>query len=336
LKHFGQVPSWESAASNGESFIPVLGLKFFLEAAPVLLLGIPFGLWLAWRRRQPVVIVLAWMALSCALPPLLLDWGYRSTDFLRFFTASHAFAALFTGWLAGASITQDRFRLRAIGGVLTACCLVAPIGLGVIGLMPGTIAKVNSIAAGAQSLSQAAAAEKSAALEPAAEKSAALEPATEKSAALEPATSVIAPISTARPGPDRAQAFEKLAVETGNFLFPLSHGRERAIVIVPSDQIPEVKYFPDWMKLATLSRLQLPVGWHWQNSEYSAFYRDAVTRLDSRAIISLDAKWVIASNLFQETVPRPVAEALGDRSRFIPVATFRDGTYFMSAYRVIR
>ena len=55
-----------------------------------------------------------------------------------------------------------------------------------------------------------------------------------------------------------------------------------------------------------------------------------------RAIISLDAKWVIASNLFQETVPRPVAEALGDRSRFIPVATFREGAYFMSAYRVIR
>jgi hypothetical protein len=194
--------------------------------------------------------------------------------------------------------------------------MVAPIGLGIIGLMPGTIAKVNAIAAGAQSLSQAA--------------------ATEKSEALEPAKTLNVALPPARPEADRAQAFEKLAIQTGNFLFPLTQGRERAIVIVPSDQIPEVKYFPEWMKLATLSRIQLPTGWHGQNSEYSALYREAATRLDSRAITSLDAKWVIASNLFQKTVPRPVAEALGDRSRFIPVATFREGSYFMSAYRVIR
>lgn len=311
LKHFGQVPSWESAASKEDSFIPIFGIKFFYEAAPVLILGIPFGLWLAWHRRQPVIILLAWLAASCAIPPTLLEWGYRSTDFLRFFTASYAFSALFTGWLIGELIARSEIRARFLGGLLATSCLVTPIALGLVGLMPGTIAKVNAISSGAKSLSQAVDAEKS--------------PTTDQATLI-----AVQPISLSH-----AQAFDKLAVQTGDFLFPLAHGRERAIVIVPLDQIPEVTYFPEWMKLATLARIQLPIGWHWQDSEYSAFYRDASSRLDARAITSLDAKWVIVSNLFQKTIPEPVLEALRDRSRFIPIASFREGPYFMSSFRVL-
>ncbi len=310
LTHFGQVPSWESAASNEDSFIPVFGIKFFLEVAPVLLLGIPFGLWLALRRRNSMVILLAWLATSAALPPIFLDWGYRSTDFLRFFTASYAYSALFIGWLIGELLSRPAFRTRLLGSLLAVSCLITPVGLGVIGLMPGTIEKVNEISAGAKSLSDAATAERSAG-----------------------GNSKSAPLIADSSG-DRARAFEKLAVQTGNYLFPLTHGRDRAIVIVPPDQIPEVKYFPEWMKLATLARLQLPVGWHWHNSEYSAFYREAAARLDARAITSLDAKWVVVSNLFQDEIPKPVIESLIDPTRFVRIATFTEGRYFMTTFRV--
>jgi hypothetical protein len=312
LAHFGQVPSWESAASNEDSFIPVLGVKFFLEAAPVLLLGIPFGIWMAMRRRNLIVILLAWLAASAALPPIILNWGYRSTDFLRFFTASYSYSALFVGWMAGELLAQLRLRSRILGGLLAASCLVTPIGLGIIGLLPGTITQVNAISAGARSLSDAAAEERK-------NRPAATGQASAPSA----------------PNQNRAQAFERLATKTGDYLFPLAHGRERAIVIVPPDQIPEVKYFPEWMKLATLARIQLPVGWHWHNSDYSAFYREAATRLDARAITSLDAKWIIVSNLFQEKIPEPVLNALLDRDRFLRVATFVEGKYFMTAFRVL-
>ena len=310
LTHFGQVPSWESAASNQDSFIPVFGMKFFLEAAPVLLIGIPFGLWLALRRRNLMVILLAWLATSAALPPILLEWGYRSTDFLRFFTASYTYSALFIGWLIGGLLSRPAFQTRILGSLLAVSCLITPVGLGVIGLMPGTIEKVNNISAEAKSLSDAAAAESST-------------DRNSKSAQL-----------IADSSGDRARAFEKLAVQTGNYLYPLTHGRDRAIVIVPPDQIPEVKYFPEWMKLATLARLQLPVGWHWQNSDYSAFYREAAARLDARAITSLDAKWVVLSNLFQDEIPKPVIEALLDQTRFVRIATFTEGRFFMITFRV--
>ncbi len=132
----------------------------------------------------------------------------------------------------------------------------------------------------------------------------------------------------------RHQSFERLAIATGDFLFPLTQGRDRAIVVVPTDQVPETKYFPEWMKMATLSRIQLPVGWHWQNSIYSAYYREAVTRLDARAITALGARWVIVSNLFQDKLPPEVSEALTDEKRFVPAARFRDGPYLMSVFMV--
>ncbi len=106
-------------------------------------------------------------------------------------------------------------------------------------------------------------------------------------------------------------------------------------MIVPPDQVPETKYFPEWMKMATLSRILLPVGWHWNDSLYSAYYRDSVTTLDPAAVTSLGAQWVIVSNVFQPKIPGKVATALADRSRFIPAATFRDGTYYMAIFKVV-
>ena len=303
--HFGKVPSWESAASNEDSFIPIFSTSFLMEAAPVLLIGIPFGLWVAWRQRNPNVILLAWLAAVSVLPPIFLDWGYRSTDFLRFFTASFSYAALFFGWLIGDLLTKPAaLRSRLVGGALIAGALLSPVGLGIIGLMPGTLDAVKAIASTARSLSQVRPTSMSLSL-----------PASEEAA--------------------RKEAFESLAIATGDFLFPLTKGRDRAIVIVPPDQVPETKYFPEWMKMATLSRIQLPVGWHWENSIYSAYYRDAVTRLDATAITALGAKWVITSNVFQDHLPLEVAQALSVKEHFVPVARFKDGQYVMSVFRVM-
>lgn len=301
LDHFGQVPSWEAAASTEGSFIPILGTQFLMEASPVLLVGIPFGLWLAWRQRTPAVFLLAWLAAFSALPPVLLDWGYRSTDFLRFFTASYSYAALFLGWIAGDLICRPAMRSRLFGGALAASALVNPFGLGLVGLMPGTINRVKTIANSAQSLSQA---------------------------------STVAASSAA--AEMRSKAFEKLAVTVGDFLFPLTKGRDRVIVVVPPDLVPPLKFFPEWMKMATLSRILIPVGWHWQDSSYSFYYRSAVTKLDPRAITSLDAKWVIISNLFQSELPAEVSLALADGARFAPAARFREGPYSMTIYKVRR
>jgi hypothetical protein len=194
--------------------------------------------------------------------------------------------------------------------MLAVSCLITPVGLGIIGLIPGTIERVNEISAGAKSLSAAATAARSTDASP-------------------------NPTSLAASSPnERSRAFEKLALLMGDYLFPLTHGRDRAIVIVPPNQIPEVKYFPEWMKLATLIRLQLPIGWHWHNSEYSALYREAAARLDARAISALDAKWVILSNLFQNEFPQPVLDALLDQSRFVRIATFVEGDYFIMAFRI--
>lgn len=165
--------------------------------------------------------------------------------------------------------------------------------------MPGTLDTVKTISNTAQSLSQ-----------------------------------VAASVGPSHSETDRRQAFENLAIATGDFLFPITHGRDRVIVVVPPDQVPKVQYFPEWMKMATLSRILLPVGWHWQDSYYSACYRDAVTRLDARAITALDAKWVIISNLFQKQLPPEVRQALSDSQRFVSVARFREGEYYMIVFKV--
>jgi hypothetical protein len=304
VAHFGKVPSWESAASNDGTFVSIFGASFLMEAFPVLLLGIPFGLWLAWRRPTPIVLLLAWLAFVSALPPIFLDWGYRSTDFLRFFTASFSFAALFFGWLVGDMLVgAASIRTRLFSMALVACALISAVGLGVIGLMPGTLTVVESITSTAGSLSQVQ-------------------------------RDSLSKSTTASDEIIRSRAFEVLAVKTGDYLFPLTQGRDRAIVIVPSDQVPETKYFPEWMKMATLSRIELPVGWHWSSSPYSAYYREAVTQLDPSAITALGAKWLIVSNVFQDHLPTKVAEGISDPKRFLPVAQFRDGKYSMAIFSI--
>jgi hypothetical protein len=278
-----------------------------MEAAPVFLIGLPFALWLAWRRRDPVIVLLAWLAVVSTVPPIFLDWGYRSSDFLRFFTAAYSFAALFLGWLAGSLLTRTTARQRIIGGGLAACCLINPVGLGVVGLMPNTISKVTAIASTAESLSDLA-----------------------NDGPASPAA-----LRAAKEAAARRQSFERLAADAGDFLFLLTKGRDRVIVVVPPDQVPKTQYFPEWMKMATLSRILLPVGWHWENSLYAAYYRDAVLRLDPGAIAALDAKWVITSDIFLDRPPAAVETALRDRTRFAPAAAFREGNYTMTVYRVL-
>jgi hypothetical protein len=305
FQHFGKVPSWEAAASNEGSFVSIFSASFLMELAPVLLLGIPFGLYQAWKRPRPLILLLAWLAAVSSLPPVFLDWGYRSTDFLRFFTASYCYAALFFGWLTGEMLSgKAGLKIRLLGGALVSGALISSIGLGVLGLMPGTLNTVKAIASTAGSLSQS----------------------DQRSQTSSDFASKEA---------NRHIAFESLATQTGDFLFPLTKGRDRAIVIVPVDQVPETKYFPEWLKMATLSRIQLPVGWHWTNSIYSAFYREAVSRLDARAIAALDAKWVIVSNVFQSQLPPEDVQALSDRERFVPVARFQEGQYSMSIFKIL-
>lgn len=314
LTHFGQVPSWESAESNGGTFVPIFGTQFLLEVSPVLILGIPFGLWLAWHRRSPPLLLLSWLAVASAIPPIFLDWGYRSTDFLRFFSASFSYAALFFGWLAGALIAQPYLARKVIGLFFTVCCLINPIGLGILGLVPGNIEKVKKLSSTASSLSTLEADSK-------------LEEAGKRTGGVAESTEIES---------IRKSAFAKLATRTGDFLYPIAKGRERAIVIVPIEQLPKLALFPDWMKMATYSRVSLPVGWHWCDSIYSAYYRDAVLRLDPRALVALDAKWVIVSNIFLPTIPSTVIRALSDRRRFTATATFHDGDYYMAIFRIVR
>ena len=309
VTNFGHVPSWEAAASNESGSISILGGVFLAEAMPVLLIGIPIGIWLAVRSRKPVIFLLAWLALSAAIPPIFLDWGYRASDLLRFFTASYSYAALFLGCAVGHLLTRPSLRARVLGGLLSASCLINPICLGVVGLLPGTIAKVTGIASSAQSLSNVAANDQH-----------------------KPNPAPMTEFPT--PEADRQKAFKVLSIETGDFLFPISHGRDRAIVVVPSNQVPEVKYFQDWMKMATLSRIVLPVGWHWTDSLYSTYYREAVLRLDANAISALGAKWVIVSNVFMNSVPIEVGHALADRARFVPVNVINEGPYYMAVFKV--
>ena len=304
LVHLGQVPSWEASASSEASSIPMWSPAFLMEISPVLLCGIPFGLWLAWRRRTPFLLLLAGLAATATLPPVFLEWGFRSTDFLRFFTAAYCYAALFIGWLAGELLASAAASRRMLGGALAAACLVNPIGLGVVGLLPGTLGKAKAISSGAHSLSQFAGPD------------------------AKDAIPVVDPAG-------RQEAFERLAATAGDFLFPLTQGRDRAIVIVPPDQLPpELHYFPEWMKTATLARVVLPIGWYWNDSLYATYYRAAVVDLDPTSLRALDVRWIIVSNCLLPETPPPVAAALRDSARFTSVATFREGGYSLTVFQV--
>jgi hypothetical protein len=306
LAHFAKVPSWSAAGSSSASFVSFFSFRFFCEISPVILLGIPFGVWLCFARPGPVAGVLTVFAVLSMIPPLFLDWGYRSTDFLRFFTGAYSFSALLLGWLVGWG--WRRFSWVGRTGIIAICALTLANSLfiGLQGLHPSTFAAVQDITARGASL-----------------------PVEGVKGAQDPASMRDSSSSSARP-----EAFAKLAEDARSYLYPLTFGRDRAIVIVPLDQLPPTEVFPEWLKLATLSHVQLPIGWHWSASLYSGYYRESVTSLTAASIAALGARWIIVSNLFLPVTPPAVTEALKDRSRFAPARSFTEGDYYLKIYRV--
>jgi len=87
-------------------------------------------------------------------------------------------------------------------------------------------------------------------------------------------------------------------------------------------------------EVGNAQRVLLPVGWYWNDSEYSFYYRQAVANLDEQSLASLGVRWVIVTNLWATLRPAPVREALSDRQRFTPAATFTVGAYRLSIYRI--
>jgi hypothetical protein len=302
--HLGQAPSWENAGSNESTWVPLWSWSFVSECLPVLGLGLPFGFWLWRRRRDPLLFALIALTVLCSIPPVFLDWGYRSSDFLRFFTGAFSFAAVLMGLMIGHLLGAARRGLRLLGGTLACGALANAVGLGVLGLMPSTLATVMDVSSKGTSLSQASGA---------------------ASAPARPATAA---------QPDHDAAFRQLARSLDRFLFPLAQGRDRVLVIVPPGELPPLRVFPEWIKLSTLSRVLLPVGWYWNDSGYAYYYRRAVLNLDEQAVASLGARWVVVTNLWGYTPPPAVAQALAERERFMRAASFRAGPYEMSVYRV--
>jgi hypothetical protein len=304
LSHLGFVPSWEAAGSNDGTWIPIFSWAFVKEFLPVIAFGLPFGCWWWSRTRNLVLTSILVMAASSLIPPIFLDWGYRSTDFLRFFSTAFTFSAIPFGCLVGELIGKPSRPFRVAGALLAAAALANAMGLGALGLMPATFEVATKIMAGGTSLSQLA---------------------------HEPA------VSPTTPAPDsligEAAAFVQLARQLDDFLTPLTHGRDRAIVIVSPDKLPPLTVFPEWMQLATRSHLVLPLGWHWTDSVYAAAYRHAVLNLDPESVASLGARWVVLTNLWDWTPPQTVFRALMDSRRFVPVTTFRTGPYYLALYR---
>jgi hypothetical protein len=319
LKHFGRVPSWEGAGSSGGTFVPILSFRFIAECTPVILLGLPFGLWLAFRRPQPVLGALVLLAALSVLPPIFLDWGFRSTDFLRFFTGAFSFSALLLGWFVGYLWRLGAVAAR-VGAIAICCCvMVNPFVIGLLGLRGSTFAAVQDVNQSAGSLRSAAIAQEKAS-----------HPA--ETAAPAPASPVAAP--SLSPLERRAAAFAKLAEEARRYLYPLTQGRDRAIVIVPVDTVPPTEVFPEWLKFATLIHVQLPIGWYWSDSFYAGFYREAVTKLTPASVNVLDAHWIIATNLFgAEPPPEAVLRALRDPRRFVFARSFVTDHYYLNIYR---
>jgi hypothetical protein len=302
--HLGQVPSWNNAGSDGGSWVSILSPAFLLEALPVISLGIPFGVWWWRRSRNLLVLAIVFLAVSSLIPPVFLEWGYRSTDFLRFLSGSFSFSALLLGCFAGDLLRRNSWSARSAGWVVFLITMANAVGLGVLGLIPGTLAAATEASYKGIALSTVA-----------------------------NAKPVQGSVAQASPTLSHEEAFERIAHQLDGFLFPIAKGRDRAIVIVPISQLPPLQVFPEWLKLSTLSRVLLPVGWHWNDSLYAAYYRRAVSVLDENSVSSLGARWVIVTNLWDYKPPAAVVRALEDRSRFVPANTFREGPYYLVLYR---
>lgn len=298
LSRLGTVPSWEGAQSTGGTFIALWSPKFLLEALPLLLTGLGFAVWALRRSQSPVLRALALITLVSCIPPTLLDWGYRSTDFLRFFTGAVAFGSLLAGILLVRlwSIKPPIGRVVVLAGLFVA--LVNCAGLGLLGLMPSTFARAKSLNDSGSSLAEAK-------------------------------------TGTASIAIDQTRALSRLGEKVRIATRPLSHGRENLVVVLPEEKLPPCEKFPEWLKLTTLTEAPIPIGWFWNESLYTHYYRNAATRLDPVALVALDARWVIVTNLFGEYQPPAVVEALRSGT-FIRVARFVEGDYFLELYRVRR
>ena len=330
LHHFGMVPSWQNAGSSGGSFVRVLSFRFLAECGPVMLLGLPFGIWLALRKPNPIAGLLALVAALSTAPPIFLDWGFCSTDFLRFFTGAFSFSALLLGWLVAWLWVRRTALSRALAVGAIVCVLVNPFVIGLIGLNGSTFAAVRSVNQSAGSLEKAAEDEASGKRT---DQKANSVPSALPSAATAKAVKPTA--DNLSPEQRRAKAFSTLAELTRRYLYPQTLGRDRAIIIAPEDTVPPTEVFPEWLKLATLSHVQVPIGWYWNDSYYAAYYREAVTKLTPKSVIALDAKWVIMSNLFGPPPPEAVLRALHDDRRFVFAHSFASGSYTLTIFRAL-
>ena len=301
LGHLGSVPSWKNAGSAGGSYIPLLSPAFLLEALPVLLPGLVAGLFIFRRRGPPLAFALLGLLLMSLFPPIFLDWGHRTTDLLRFFTGALSFASLFFGWRLGAWISGPSRFHRGAGALLLAGCLIQPLSMGLIGLMPSALSTAVAVGDAGASLASAGKLQSSA--------------------------------DFGRTS-DRVAAFSDLSRQMGNFLFHLEQGRSRVVLIVPPDELPPRDTFPEWMKLTTQAKVLLPLGWYYDDSPYVSYYRQAITDLDLRSLVSLDVKWIVVTNAFDFPLPPAVADALKDRTRFTLAHTFRAGDTYIELYFV--
>ncbi len=326
LHHFGQIPSWAGAGSSGGTFVSMFGLRFLAECTPVILFGLPFGLWLAVRKKQPILRVFVLLAILSMAPPIFLDWGFRSTDFLRFFTGAFSFSALLLGWLVGHMWNRGTPAYRFGAVAICIGALINPFIIGLLGLRSSTFEAVQNVNQSAGSLKDAALAEKEKSKMPPALPS----PKTPSPDSVGALQSQSVPLSyTER----RVKAFNKMAELARRYLYPQTRGRDRAIVIVPKEETPPTEVFPDWLKLATLAHVQLPIGWYWNNSYYATYYREAVTTLSPESVTALDARWIIVSNLFGPPPPEAVRVALKDPRRFVIVQSYMSGPFSMEIYR---
>lgn len=296
--HLGYVPTWESAGANQNPYISLLDPTFLAESLPIILLGLPLGLWFGFRDRRPLPLAIGLVAAISLLPPLFLDWNYRSVDFLRFFTGAFICSALAFAWLVTRWIRSSRPSFRLAGGALAACVLVNPIALGAIGLMPSTLTIVKDVNSHGTSLSAA----------------------TERQEA------------TSR---DKAKSYAILSGQAGKFLAPLTQGRERALVLAPDAELPPLRIFPEWMKFITLAKTPVPIGWYWETSTYSLYYREAVHTLSRDTLVRLDIRWIVRTNLWLDELAPAAQTALDDPTRFVAAASFQDGPYFLTLYRVV-
>jgi hypothetical protein len=304
ISNLGQLPSWESAGSDSGTFISIVSWDAFLELFPVMLIGLPYGIWWLRKRQSAIVYTLVVMGGLSVLPPVFLNWGYRSTDFLRFFTGAFSWSALLMAlplaslWIAGGWLK------KSTAAALTLIILANAAGLGIAGLIPGTVAAAKSAGSSASSLSEISAAARESPVGPAVEL-----------------------VNT-------GLHLERLARQADSFLFPLSKGRDRVLFLAPQDQLPPLEKFPEWMKLPSFARVIVPVGRHWNSSLLPTLYRAANESLDADALTALGVKWLFVSDLYS-TPSEAAARELADPTRFRAVKIVRSGVYSMIIYRVL-